>query len=96
MIRDALSIVVRLLSCLCLVGTIFLLVLTALFLSPQVAASLRVAPLALAVTAHMPAWLAFWGVLSSPLGGVFRTDFVVVALLLFVLGKVLHRIAKVL
>ncbi len=96
MVKEALSIVVRLLSCLCLIGCIALVLLTATFLSPPVAAALRTAPLALAVTAHMPGWLAFWGVLSSPLGGVFRTDFVVVALVLLVLAKVLHRIAKVL
>lgn len=96
MVKDALSIALRVLACLCLLGCIALLLLIAAFLSPAVASSLYAAPIALMITARMPAWLAFWGVLSSPLGGVFRTDFFVVALALLVLAKVFKKIAKVL
>lgn len=56
-----------------------LLLLVCALLSPAAASALRVAPTALAVTRLLPGRLAFWGALSTPLGGVFRTDFVVAA-----------------
>lgn len=75
---------------------VLLLLLTGALLSVQVAVTLRVAPLALAVTHAMPAGLAFWGVLSSPFGGVFRTDFVILALVAFVAAALVRKIARAL
>ena len=34
------------------------------------------------------------GVVASPFGGVFRTDFVIVVVVMFVAAKILSRIAK--
>ena len=82
------------LSCALLVVCVALLVLTAVLLFSQVAIALRVAPIALAVTRALPGWLAFWGVLSSPFGGVFRTDFVLVALAAYAVARILRKIAR--
>lgn len=94
--RSVLSSALYVLSCVLLAVSIALLLLTASLLSSQVAVALKVAPLALAVTRALPGGLAFWGVLSSPLGGVFRTDFVVVALVAYVAAKLLKKIARAL
>ncbi len=94
--RRLLATVLRVVSCALLVVCTALLLLAASLLSSQVAVSLGVAPLALAVTRALPASLSFWGVLASPLGGVFRTDFVLVALAAFVAAKILRKIARVL
>ena len=42
----------------------------------------------------MPAWLAYAGVVASPLGGVFRTDLFVCALACYVLSRLARRLAK--
>lgn len=86
--------VLRTASCALLALCVGLLLLAAALLSSQVAVALHVAPLALAVTRALPAPLSFWGVLASPLGGVFRTDFVLVALAAFVAAKILRKIAR--
>lgn len=82
------------LSCVLLVACIALLALTAVLLFSQVAIALRVASLALAATHALPGWLAFWGVLSSPFGGVFRTDFVLAALAAYAVARILRKIAR--
>lgn len=78
------------LSCACLAASLLLLALTASLLSTQVALALHVAPVALALTQLLPAPLCFWGVVASPFGGVFRTDFAIVAIVLFILARALH------
>lgn len=78
------------LSCAALAMSLLLLVLAASLLSTQVALALHVAPVALALTQLLPTPLCFWGVVASPFGGVFRTDFVIVAVALFILARVLH------
>ena len=42
----------------------------------------------------MPAWLAYAGVVAAPLGGVFRTDLLVCAVVAYLLSRVLRRLAK--
>ena len=96
MVRGALSTILYVLACGAVALCILVLLLTATFLVPSVALSLGTAPLALALTAALPAPLAFWGVLSCPLGGVFRTDFVIVAIVLLIVAKILRKIARAL
>lgn len=84
------------LSCVLLAVCVVLLLLCASLLSSEVAVALRVAPAALTVTRLLPAPLSFWGVLASPLGGVFRTDFVLAALACYILAKLVRRIARIL
>ncbi len=88
--------VLYVLSCVLLAVCMVLLLLTLALVSSQAAVALRVAPAALTLTKLLPAPLAFWGVLASPLGGVFRTDFVLAALACFVAAKVSRRIGKAL
>lgn len=94
--RRVVARILYVLSCALVALSVALVVLAAVFLVPQVAVSLRAAPLALAVTQALPGWLAFWGVLSSPFGGVFRTDFVLVALAAFIVSKLVRKIARAL
>lgn len=96
MLKGILSTIVYGLACAAVALAIFVLLLAATFLVPSVALALGTAPFALALTAILPAPLAFWGVLSSPLGGVFRTDFVVVAIALLIVAKILRKIARAL
>lgn len=96
MVRGILASVVYVLACAAMALCIVVLLLAATFLAPAVALGLGTAPLALALTAVLPAPLAFWGVLSCPLGGVFRTDFVIVAVVLWVVAKILRKIARAL
>ena len=49
---------------------------------------------AMEFTARLPGWLALWGVLPAPTGGVFRTDLFVVALAALVASDVARRVAK--
>lgn len=94
--RKLVASVLYVLSCALLAVCVFLLLLTLALVSSQAAVALRVAPAALALTQLLPAPLAFWGVLASPLGGVFRTDFVLAALVCFVAAKLSRRIGKAL
>ena len=96
MVRGIVKTVFYVTSCIFMACCVGLLLLTGSLLSVQVAVSLKVAPVALTVTQLMPSGLAFWGVLSSPLGGVFRTDFVVLALGAFFLAALVRKIAKAL
>ena len=73
-------------------ASLLLLLLCATLLSTSVALTLHVAPLALALTQMLPAPLCFFGVVASPFGGVFRTDFALLAVCFFVLAKLLHFI----
>lgn len=96
MAKALLKTVLYVASCVLMACCVGLLLLTGSLLSVQVAVALKVAPVALTVTQLMPAGLAFWGVLSSPLGGVFRTDFVVLALAAFFAAALVRKIAKAL
>lgn len=78
------------LSCICMAASLVLLLLCASLLSTQVALALHVAPLALSITQLIPAPLCFWGVVASPFGGVFRTDFALLAVAFFLLARLLH------
>lgn len=81
--------VLYVLSCICMAVSLVLL-LCASLLSTQVALALHVAPLALSITQLIPAPLCFWGVVASPFGGVFRTDFALLAVAFFLLARLLH------
>ena len=82
--------VLYVLSCICMAVSLVRLLLGASLLSTQVALSLHVAPLALSITQLIPAPLCFWGVVASPFGGVFRTDFALLAVAFFLLARLLH------
>lgn len=82
--------VLYVLSCICMAMSLVLLLLCASLLSTQVALALHVAPLALSITQLIPAPLCFWGVVASPFGGVFRTDFALLAVAFFLLARLLH------
>ena len=86
MMRKALSLVLYIVACLAVVLCLALLVLCAVLLFNRVAVALHAAP----------SWFAFWGVLPSPFGGLFRTDFFVLAIVLLIGAKVVRRIARLL
>lgn len=94
--KHALSGILYILACLAMAGSIFVLLLVASLLSVDVAVALQVAPLTLALSKAIPAQFVMWGALPSPLGGVFRTDFFIVALVLFVAARLLRKIARAL
>lgn len=94
LVKHVLSIALSVLACALLVGCLLLLLLTLALISTQVAVALRAAPVALAVTHALPAAIAFRWVLPSPLGGVFRTDFVLVAAVLLIAAKLVRKVAK--
>ena len=96
MLRKALSLALYIVACLAVVLCLALLALCAVLLFNSVAVALHAAPVALAVTQRLPSWLAFWGVLPSPFGGLFRTDFFVLAIVLLIGAKVVRRIARLL
>ena len=82
--------VLYVLSCICMAVSLVLLLLCASLLSTQVALAVHVAPLALSITQLIPAPLCVWGVVASPFGGVFRTDFALLAVAFFLLARLLH------
>ena len=82
--------VLYVLSCICMAVSLVLLLLCASLLSTPVALVLHVAPLALSITQLIPAPLCFLGVVASPFGGVFRTDFALLAVAFFLLARLLH------
>ncbi len=94
--KHVVSVLVQILSCVCMAASLFMLLLSASLISTAVALSLHVSSLALTVSQLIPAPLSFWGVLASPFGGVFRTDFIIVAIVLFVAAKLLHLLRKAL
>lgn len=96
MVKALLKTALYVTACMLMGACVGLLLLTGVLLSVQAAVALKVAPVALTVTQLMPTGLAFWGVLASPLGGVFRTDFVVLALAAFLAGCLVRKIAKAL
>ncbi len=94
MARRIISLILYIIACACVVVSIVLLLVTAALLVSDVAVTLRVAPLALDITRLLPDFLQYWSVISSPFGGVFRTDFAVVALVFFILAALIRRIAR--
>ena len=93
-LKQGLRTALMVLSCALLACSILLLLLILSLVATQVAVALHAAPIALAVTRLMPGWLAFSWVLPSPFGGVFRTDFLILAAALFVAAKVCRGVAK--
>jgi hypothetical protein len=94
--KHVLRILIDVLSCISTALSLALLLLAASLLSTTVALALHVSPIALAVTQLIPAPLCFWGVVASPFGGVFRTDFAILAIAFFVVAKLLHLLRKAL
>lgn len=82
------------LSCALAAACAALLLLVCGLVSSAAASALRLAPTALAVTRLLPARLAFWGALSTPLGGVFRTDFALAAAALLAAAWAARRVAR--
>ncbi|MBS5449683.1 MAG: hypothetical protein KHY83_01220 [Coriobacteriia bacterium] len=94
MMRHALSVALYVLACALLVGSLLMLLLVVTLLFAGVALTLGITPLAIEITRAIPASLAMFGVVASPFGGVFRTDFLIVAVVLLVAAKIAHRLAK--
>lgn len=92
--KRLISAVLYVAACALLLACIALLLLTIVLLFSQVALSLGAGVLALEITRHLPGWLAMLGAVASPFGGVFRTDFLILAVLLLIAAKILRRIAK--
>lgn len=92
--KKLVSVVLYVAACALLAGCIALLLLTITLLFSQVALNLGAGVLALEVTRHLPGWLAMLGTVASPFGGVFRTDFLILSVLLLVAAKILRRVAK--
>ena len=92
--RRIASLALYIVACALLACCLLLLALTLVLLFSQVALALGAAPLAMSVTRALPAWLAMLGVVASPFGGVFRTDFLIVAVALLVAAKIVRRLAK--
>ena len=96
MVKGIVKTVLYVTACVLMGCCVGLLLLTGSLLSVQAAVALKVAPVALTVTQLMPDALAFWGVMSSPLGGVFRTDFVILAVVASFAAALVRKIAKAL
>ena len=94
MIARLASLALRLGACALLACAVALMLLTLALVSSQVALALHATPLALSLTRALPAWFAYWGVVASPLGGVFRTDLFVLALLACGAARLLTGAAK--
>ncbi|MBR2835332.1 MAG: hypothetical protein IKE43_06460 [Coriobacteriales bacterium] len=74
--------------------SIGLLLLLLSLVSTSIAASLHTAPLALEITHLLPSWFAYWGVIPSPFGGVFRTDFFILSIICALLARMIRSLAK--
>ena len=83
-----------LVDCALLVIAVLLLALVVLQAAPQLGDPLGATSIAVALTGIMPAQLAFIGVVPSPLGGVFRTDFLLVAIVSMVLARLVRALSK--
>ena len=92
--KSVLSVVLYVVACAFVVAAALLMLLVLSLVSSSVATTLGTPGVALSVTRLLPGWFALWGVLPSPLGGVFRSDLLVVALLMLVIGKVIRRLGK--
>lgn len=93
--RLAVRFVFRLLEAAALILAIGMLVLICVQISSSAVIALDTASIALQITQELPAWLALWGVMSTPFGGVFRTDFAIIAFVLIIIASIFKRIAKV-
>ncbi len=96
MMRSLLRALFRIVEILLILGAIALMALTLALMSSEVTVSLGLTSWAMAITSHLPSWLALLGVLPAPtmLGGTFRTDFVLIAVAALVLARILHFIVK--
>lgn len=92
--RRIASLVLRALACTALALSTALLLLTAVLMVPPAALALHASSVAMWVTGLFPDALCYWGVLSSPFGGVFRTDFLLVSFLLFLVAKLLRYVER--
>ena len=70
--------------------------LTALLCFSGAAVEAGVAELAADLAASLPEGIAGWGLASTPFGGVFRTDFALVAIGLFAIDYLCARVADLL
>lgn len=78
---------------LCAIG---LIALTIALSFSGMATRLGIVNLLLDIAQVLPAVIAGWGLVATPFGGVFRLDFVIVALVFFLADYVLLRIADAL
>ena len=56
--------------------------------------SRKAAAVAMSIIAALPSAIAGYGVITSPFGGVFRLDYAIVAVILFVIDHLLTRASR--
>ena len=83
-----------LVDCLLLILSVLLLAIVVLQAVPQLGDPLGATSIAVAVTGLLPPQIAFIGVVPSPLGGVFRTDFLLIAIACMVLARLVRALSK--
>lgn len=94
MIRKLIVFLLRLVELALLVGAACVLALTLVQLSSSLSLSLGADSLAAQLTVYLPSWLAYFFVVSSPFGGVFRTDFFIVAIAGLILARIVRCVYK--
>lgn len=93
-VRKALAVALQLLSYVARVAAVALCVLVVILCFAGVTSRLGIVWLVTDLSRAMPEIISGYGVISSPFGGVFRLDFTIVAVALFILDYILARLSR--
>ena len=95
-VRSACAVALTLLAIVVRMLAVALCILVVVLCFAGAAAKLGIVWLVTDISRATPDLIAGYGVIASPFGGVFRLDFAVVALCLFILDYILSRVARAL
>lgn len=92
--RKAAAVALSVLAIACRVGGIFMSVLCVMLCFSGLTAKLQIVGFVVDLSRAMPSIIAGYGVITSPFGGVFRFDYALVAVALFVIDFLLTRASR--
>lgn len=92
--KKTFKVILYVISCIFLAISVFLLLITLSLISGELALNFHTASVAVDITGLLPQWLAYQFVLPTPFGGVFRSDFVIVAAASTLVSWIFNQIRK--
>lgn len=94
--RRAAAVALAVVSVACRIAGAFMAGLTVILCFPGVSAKLNLVGLVIDLSRSLPDLISGYGLVTSPLGGVFRLDFALVAVFLFLLDYICQRASRAL
>lgn len=92
--RKATAVAMSIIAIACRICGIFMSAITVLLCFSGLTAKLQIVGFVVELSRALPSAIAGYGVITSPFGGVFRLDYAIVAVVLFVIDHLLTRASR--